>query len=43
MQASVIIAILGIIALASVLAAPRRVTVDGFFRGSDTEGHAPGL
>ena len=43
MQTSVIIAILGIIALASVLAAPRRVTVEGFFRGSSVEGHAPGL
>ncbi len=43
MQASIIIAIFGAVILASVLAAPRRATVEGFFGGANDAGQAPGL
>ena len=43
MQATAIIAIFGLVVLASLLVAPRRATVDGFFSGAGETGRAPGL
>jgi len=43
MQAAAIVAIFGLIILASLLVAPRRATVDGFFGGAAADGRAPGL
>ncbi len=43
MQASIIIAVFGGVILASLLAAPRRATVEGFFGGASASGRAPGL
>ncbi|SEK91359.1 Na+/proline symporter [Roseovarius nanhaiticus] len=43
MQATIIIAVFGAIILASLLAAPRRATVEGFFGGLGVTGRAPGL
>lgn len=43
MQATAIIAIFGLIILASLAAAPRRATIEGFFGGAGTSGRAPGL
>ena len=43
MQAAIIIAAFGAIVIASLLAAPRRATVDGFFGGKGAAGGAPGL
>ncbi|MFD0858036.1 sodium:proline symporter [Roseovarius aquimarinus] len=43
MQAAIIIAVFGAIILASLIAAPRRATVDGFFGGRGETGRAPGL
>ena len=43
MQATAIIAIFGLVVLASLLAAPRRATVEGFFGGASATGRAPGL
>jgi Na+/proline symporter len=38
-----LVAVFGAILLVSVLAAPRRASVEGFFGGQGTEGRAPGL
>jgi len=43
MQATVIIAVFGAIVVASILAAPRRASVDGFFGGLGEAGRSPGL
>jgi Na+/proline symporter len=43
MTASFVVAIFAAIILASLLAAPRRVTVDGFFGGQSDTGQAPKL
>jgi Na+/proline symporter len=43
MQLIVLIAAFGAIFLVSLLAAPRRASVDGFFGGRTAQGHAPGL
>jgi len=43
MTASFVVAIFAAIILASLLAAPRRVTVDGFFGGQSETGRAPKL
>ncbi|MCR8826488.1 sodium:solute symporter family transporter [Pseudosulfitobacter koreensis] len=43
MQPVVLIAIFAGIVVASLLAAPRRVTIDGFFGGRSAAGGAPGL
>lgn len=43
MQTTVLIALLGAVLLASLLAAPRRASVEGFFGGRGANGHAPGL
>ncbi|WP_135503401.1 sodium:proline symporter [Roseovarius aestuariivivens] len=43
MQAIVIISAFGLVVLASLLAAPRRASVEGFFGGADVQGRAPGL
>ena len=43
MQATAIIALFGLIILASLAAAPRRATVEGFFGGASVTGRAPGL
>ena len=43
MQATVLIVLFGAILIASLLAAPRRASVEGFFGGRTTEGAAPGL
>ncbi|SLN44423.1 hypothetical protein PSA7680_02252 [Pseudoruegeria aquimaris] len=43
MQALTVIALFGIVILASLAAAPRRVTAEGFFAGADAQGGAPGL
>jgi Na+/proline symporter len=43
MQASVLIALFAAILVASLLAAPRRATVEGFFGGLGAEGQVPGL
>lgn len=43
MQTTVLIVLFGAILIASLLAAPRRASVDGFFGGLNAEGRAPGL
>ena len=43
MQAIIIIAAFGAVIAASLLAAPRRATVEGFFSGTGAAGQAPGL
>lgn len=43
MQATAIITLFALIVFASLLVAPRRASVDGFFGGRSTAGHAPGL
>ena len=43
MQTTVLIVVFGVIIIASLLAAPRRATVDGFFGGLSLTGRAPGL
>lgn len=43
MTASFVVAIFAVIILASLLAAPRRVAVDGFFGGQSYTGQAPKL
>ncbi|KIN64720.1 Na+/proline symporter [Sulfitobacter noctilucicola] len=43
MQTTVLIALFGAILIASVLAAPRRTSVEGFFGGLGTTGATPGL
>lgn len=43
MTASFVVAIFAAIVLASLLAAPRRVSVEGFFGGQTQSGAAPGL
>ena len=43
MQATAIIAIFSLVILASLAAAPRRVTIQGFFGGASAAGRAPGL
>jgi Na+/proline symporter len=43
MQATAIIAVFGLVVLASLLVAPRRATIEGFFRGTSVTGAAPGL
>ena len=43
MQATAILVLFDLVILASLLAAPRRATVDGFFCGANEKGRAPGL
>lgn len=43
MSLSVILALFGAVILASIWAAPRRATVEGFFAGNGPRGEAPGL
>ena len=43
MQATIVIVLFGLIIAASLLAAPRRATVEGFFGGAGAAGQAPGL
>ncbi|MGJ5618661.1 sodium:proline symporter [Sulfitobacter sp. MF3-043] len=43
MQTTVLIVVFGAIILASLLAAPRRASVEGFFGGAGATGRAPGL
>ncbi|WP_298912739.1 sodium:proline symporter [uncultured Roseobacter sp.] len=43
MQTTLLVVISGVIIVASLLAAPRRVSVDGFFSGKSDSGVAPGL
>ena len=43
MQAIAIIGLFGLVILASLLVAPRRATIGGFFSGAGTDGRAPGL
>ena len=43
MQAALLIGLFGLIAVASLAAAPRRASVDGFFDGRGSSGTAPGL
>jgi len=43
MQPTVLIVVFGAIILASLLAAPRRASVEGFFGGAGASGQAPGL
>lgn len=43
MQAALLISLFGLIAVASLAAAPRRASVDGFFEGRGPLGTAPGL
>ncbi|KIN72971.1 SLC5/6 family protein [Sulfitobacter guttiformis] len=43
MNPVVLIAAFGVILVASVLAAPRRATIDGFFGGTGASGRSPGL
>ncbi len=43
MQTTVLIVIFAAIVLVSMLAVPRRVSVNGFFGGADASGRAPGL
>lgn len=43
MQALAIIGLFGLVILGSLLVAPRRATIDGFFSGKGTDGRAPGL
>uniref|UniRef100_UPI0039832AFD sodium:solute symporter family transporter n=1 Tax=Roseovarius sp. TaxID=1486281 RepID=UPI0039832AFD len=43
MQELAIIGLFGLVILASLLVAPRRATIDGFFGGAAEDGRAPGL
>jgi Na+/proline symporter len=43
MQSTVLIVLFAAVILASLLVAPRRATVEGFFGGADAAGRAPGL
>jgi len=43
MHATAIITVFGLVVLASLIVAPRRATIDGFFGGTTAEGRAPGL
>lgn len=43
MTAYALIAVFGLVLLASLWAAPRRASVEGFFGGAGTDGRAPGL
>jgi Na+/proline symporter len=43
MQTPVLVALFGLILVASLLAAPRRASVEGFFGGRSASGAAPGL
>ncbi|MDF3414018.1 sodium:proline symporter [Sulfitobacter sp. M57] len=43
MQTTVLISLLAAILVASLLAAPKRASIDGFFGGLSAEGRAPGL
>jgi Na+/proline symporter len=43
MQATALIVIFALVVIASLFAAPRRATVDGFFGGMSENGSAPGL
>lgn len=43
MQELAIIGLFGLVILASLLIAPRRATIDGFFGGAAEDGRAPGL
>lgn len=43
MQATAIIALFGLVIIASLVVAPRRATIDGFFSGAGATGRAPGL
>ncbi|MCZ4366875.1 sodium:proline symporter [Sulfitobacter dubius] len=43
MQSTVLIVLFGAVILASLLVAPRRATVEGFFGGANAAGRAPGL
>ena len=43
MQALAIIGLFGLVILASLLVAPRRATIGGFFSGAGVDGRAPGL
>ena len=43
MQTTVLIVLFAAVILASLLVAPRRATVEGFFGGANLAGHAPGL
>ncbi len=43
MQTTVLIILFATVVLVSLLAAPRRATVEGFFGGQSAEGRAPGL
>jgi len=43
MQTTHLIVIFGLVVLASMAAAPRRATVEGFFAGASADGRAPGL
>lgn len=43
MQTTAIVGVFALVIVASLLAAPRRVTVDGFFSGLNPNGTAPGL
>ncbi|MGX0977304.1 Na+/proline symporter [Roseovarius sp. MBR-51] len=43
MQALAIIGLFGLVILGSLLVAPRRATIEGFFNGTGVDGRAPGL
>ena len=43
MQTTVLIVLFAVVILASLLVAPRRATVEGFFGGANAAGRAPGL
>ena len=43
MQTTVLVALFGAVLVASLLVAPRRASVDGFFGGQRLDGQAPGL
>ncbi len=43
MQATAIIALFGLVIVASLVVAPRRATIEGFFDGAGSTGRAPGL
>lgn len=43
MQALAIIGLFGLVILGSLLVAPRRATIEGFFSGTGADGRAPGL
>ena len=43
MQTLTVIAVFGGVILASLMVAPRRATIEGFFGGASAEGRAPGL